>query len=184
MIILIGYILLVFLLLIFLMTVSIYTLFLLYSSFKGSPYVPTRKKVIENILKEANLKKGKLFYELGSGDGRVSRLAVKEYQVRATGIDINPLLVFWSNLLDKWQKIDRHCRFIKKNIFAIDYSQADYLYLFLMPELITKLIPKLREDLKKGCLIISHAFKVEDKKFKLVKTLEGKPFRTYYYKIN
>jgi len=44
----------------------------------GSPYVATRKKRIEEILKEVELKKGKLFIELGSGDGRIVRTAVSK----------------------------------------------------------------------------------------------------------
>ena len=141
----------------------------------------TRKKVIMTILKEAKLKKGKIVYELGSGDGRVSRLAVKNWQVKAVGVDINPLLVFWANFLAKLEKIDNRCQFVRKNIFDVDYSKADYLYLFLMPDLISKLIPKLKKELKKNCLIISHGFKIEE--MKLIKTLDTRPFKTYYYKI-
>ena len=183
MIFIIAYLGLIFFLLIFLFFMSLYTAFLIYSSFKGSPYVATRKKVIKEILEMANLKKGKVFYELGSGDGRVNRLAVKNWQVKAVGVDINPLLVFWSNFLAKLQKLDKNCQFIRKNIFDINYSKADYLYIFLMPDLIKKLTPKLKKELKKTCLIISHGFKIEDKGIKLIKVKEGKPFNTYYYRI-
>ncbi|MBI5127152.1 methyltransferase domain-containing protein [Candidatus Roizmanbacteria bacterium] len=161
---------------------SVYTLSLIYSSIKGSPYVATRKKRVEEILKDANLKKGEIFYELGSGDGRISRLAAKKYGVRSVGIDVNPILVFWSNFLTKMHGLD-DCKFIKMNIFDFDFSKADYLYIFLMPVLIDKLIPKLKKELKKGTLIISHGFKVKDKKIKLVKTTEAKMFNTYYYRI-
>ncbi len=43
------------------------------SWFAGSdaPFVPTKKETIRKILKLAGVKKGKKFYELGSGDGRV-----------------------------------------------------------------------------------------------------------------
>jgi len=85
--------------------------------------------------------------------------------------------------LAKLQKLDKNCQFIRKNIFDINYSKADYLYIFLMPDLIKKLTPKLKKELKKTCLIISHGFKIEDKGIKLIKVKEGKPFNTYYYRI-
>ena len=49
------------------------------SWFAGSdaPYVPTRMEHIRKVLKVAGVKKGKKFYELGSGDGRVVFEAAK-----------------------------------------------------------------------------------------------------------
>ena len=42
------------------------------------------------MLKLANVKKGDVLYDLGSGDGRIPITAAKKYGVRAVGIDINP----------------------------------------------------------------------------------------------
>jgi len=162
---------------------SVYGLSLFYSSLMGSPYVPTGNKIILDILKEVKFKRNGLFIELGSGDGRVSRIAVKTYQVKATGVDVNPLLIIWSNLLTKIQGINKNCHFSRKNIFDIDYSQADYLYIFLMPDIIKKLTPKLNRELKKGAIIISHGFPIIDFKNKLIKKAERRPFPTYYYKV-
>ncbi len=179
---LIAYLILLFALLLFLIFMSVYSALLIYSSVMGSPYVATRNKVIAEMLSMADLKKGKLLMELGSGDGRVSMLAGKLYGVKAVGFDVNPLLVFWSNYLAKMRHL-KNCHFEQKNIFDADYSKADYLYIFLMPDLIKKLIPKLKKELKKGSVIISHGFKVEDRKIKLYKTRESHSFNTYYYKL-
>jgi len=143
--------------------------------------VATRKKRIEKILKEANLKKGKIFIELGCGDGRIVRTAVKKYGVKGIGVDINPILIFWARLLSlKDSSTSLGMTFRVENIFDTDLTKTDYVYIFLMPDLISKLIPKLKKELKKNCLIISHGFKVEG--MKLVKTLETRPFKTYYYR--
>ena len=182
---LIVYLLAIFSLLIFLISISIYTLFLIYSSIKGSPYVPTKKKELEVILGELQPKKEKLMIELGSGDGRMLRLAAKTYGLNGTGIDINPLLNFWANLL--WKLSSKNSKssliFKTENVFDTDYRKADYLYIFLMPKLIAELTPKLNEELKKGAIVISHGFPILTWKRKLYKTLGRKPFPTYFYCI-
>jgi len=187
MIYLIIYVFLILLLLLFLIIMSVYTLSLIYSSIMGSPYVATRKKRIEEILKEANLKKGKTFVELGCGDGRIVRTAVKHYQVKGVGIDINPLLIFWAKILTRLSfRSRRHVGgkilFKTENIFATDLRKADYVYIFLMPKLIERLTLKMDKEVKKGTIVISHAFPVKGWEKKLIKTLKAIPFPTYYYK--
>src|SRR6266853_2022572 len=53
-------------------------------------YVPTPPEVVEAMLKLADVKKGDVLYDLGSGDGRIAVTAAKKYGVRAVGIDIEP----------------------------------------------------------------------------------------------
>ncbi len=171
------YLAIIFFILIFLIFMSLYTLFLIYSSFMGSPYVPTKSKKVLEILKHAHLKKGKLFVELGSGDGRIVRWAVKKYHVKGLGVDINPLLVFWSKILG-----GKNIEFKVENIFDTDLKKADYVYLFLMPKLIEKLVIKMKKELKKGAIVISHGFPIKGWEKKLYKKLNDNPFPTYYYK--
>ena len=145
----------------------------------GAPYVASKNKIIKEILEKAKLKKNKYFIELGSGDGRVVRNAVKNYQVIGLGIEINPLLVNLSKILAKFDKIK--IDFQRKNIYHVNLEKADYLYLFLMPEMIVKLINKFNKELKKKTLVISHGFKIPGWEKKLVNQLNNKPFPTYFY---
>lgn len=48
--------------------------------------------------------------------------------------------------------------FYHADFFKIDLSQFDYIYLFLFSSLMDKLAPKLKNNLKKGALIISNTF--------------------------
>lgn len=148
----------------------------------GSPYVPTKKKELINFLKEANIKKGQVFLELGCGDGRVVRTAVGEYGAKGIGIDVNPTLILWARLRAKMAKV-KGIEFRVENLFKTDVSKADIIYLFLMPELLVKLEKKLKKETKKGAVIISHGFKVEGWEKHNFKTIPNKPFPTYYYKI-
>lgn len=166
-----------------LMGVSIYGVGLLFSAFKGAPYVPTSKKQLQKIFKSLKIKKGNNFTELGSGDGRLVRYAAKEFGVRGVGIEINPLLVWWSRFLSKRDGTSSHVSFIKKNVFHYSLKDVDYLYIFLMPELIVKLLPKFKKELKKGVVIISHGFKIIGYEKHLFHTEPDKTFSTYYYKV-
>ncbi|MBI4226151.1 methyltransferase domain-containing protein [Candidatus Roizmanbacteria bacterium] len=166
--------------LIFAIGFSIVTFSFIYSSLKGSPYVPTKKKEIDYILKNANLNPDLNFLELGCGDGRVSRQAAMRYKVKALGVDINPLLVWYSRLISKLDGV-ANTKFITKNIFDTDLSHADVLYLFLMPKLIELIVPKLERELKKDATVISHGFKIVKWQNRLRKKIDHKPFPTYFY---
>jgi len=162
---------------------SVYGMSLILSSIMGAPYVPTKNKLALEILKEVRFKKNGLFVELGSGDGRIVRTAVKKYSVYGLAVDINGLLIIWSKFLAKLDRSYPRISFVNKNILNVDLTKADYIYLFLFPALIKKLIPNFDRDLKKETIIISHGFLIEEYKNKLIKKVDRSTFPTYYYKI-
>jgi SAM-dependent methyltransferase len=176
------YALLVFLELLFAFFVFAYALSALYSNFMGSAYVPTKNKELEKILKACRLRKNQLFIDLGCGDGRVVRAAVSKYQVRGVGIDINPVLIFLTKIKARFAGL-KNIKFFTQNVFVADITDADIVYIFLMPRLIEKLVPKLKRETKPSALIVSHGFKIPDfEKFR-IKTINGAPFSTFFYKI-
>jgi len=168
--------------LVFSFGIAVYSISLLVSSFKGAPYVPTKNKEIDVLLEEAKLKKGQLFFDLGCGDGRVVRIATERYGVRGIGYDVNPVLVRYARFLAKIKKV-KGVQFFRKNIFDVDLKEVDVIYIFLMPKLMAKFLPKMKKELRKNTLIISHGFKVEGLEKKLFKKLDRKPFPTYFYRI-
>lgn len=166
----------------FVIAIALYMAFLIYSSIKGSPYVPTKNKQISEILENIPFKKGMKFLDLGCGDGRVIMLAVRKYKVRGVGIDINPMIVAWARLKAHFAKLSG-VEFRVENIFKTALGDFDIVYLFLMPELLTKLEPKLAKETKKAALIVSHGFKIEGWDKYCYKTLSRKPFSTYFYRL-
>ncbi len=177
------YFILLFTELLILVVVTVYGAGLLFSAFKGAPYVPTSRKKLENIFKNIKLKKGDRFVELGSGDGRITRYAAKVYGVTGVGIDINPLLVWCSRLLAKQNGVSKNVSFLRKNVFDYSLKDTDYLYIFLMPDLISRLVPKFRKELNKGVTIISHGFKIKGFEKNLIHVEPDTSFSTYYYKV-
>src|SRR6185437_5096926 len=57
------------------------------------PFVPTPLEVIDRMLALAQVKKGDVLYDLGSGDGRIVIRAAQKYGVRAVGIEMDRLLL-------------------------------------------------------------------------------------------
>jgi SAM-dependent methyltransferase len=166
--------------LIFLITISINTIFLIFSWLKGAPYVPTERKEIAEILKRGHLKKNMHFIELGCGDGRVVEMAVREYEVKGRGIDINPLLIMRARVFQLFHAVD-NLKYEKMNVLNADLSEADVIYLFLFPALIAKLEQTITKQTKRPLLIISHGFKVPYLHTHLQTIRKGKNFKTYYY---
>lgn len=128
------------------------------SWFAGSdaPYVPTKKERIKKILKLAGLKKGKVFWELGSGDGRVVMEAAK-MGANSYGIEQSWIRV----LLSRWKAKQENlpsANFIHGDIFKENFSSADIVYIFLLPKAVERLEPLLKKNLKKGSRIITQTF--------------------------
>ena len=57
------------------------------------PFVPSPMHVVNKMLEVAEIKKGDILYDMGSGDGRVVIEAAKKYGIRGVGVDLNPELV-------------------------------------------------------------------------------------------
>lgn len=122
-------------------------------------YVPTSYETVEAMLKLANVGKGDVVYDLGSGDGRIPIMAVQKYNAaRAIGIDINPERIREAQANLKAAGVGDRVRFLNEDLFESHISDATVVTLYLLPSLNLKLIPKLLAELKPGTRIVSHAF--------------------------
>mgnify|MGYP001596744020 CR=1 FL=1 len=128
------------------------------SWFAGSdaPYIPTKMDSIKKILKMAGVKKGKKFYELGSGDGRVVLEAAK-MEADSIGIEQSWIRVLYSRWRAKKLNL-KNAIFIHGNIFKRSYSDADIIYIYLLHKGVAKLEDKLKRELKKGSIIITQKY--------------------------
>jgi precorrin-6B methylase 2 len=145
-------------------------------------YVPTPPEVVDAMLKVADVRRGDVLYDLGSGDGRIPITAVQKFNVtRATGIEINPERIAEAqHNLNKAGVGDR-VRFRNEDLFEADFSDATVITLYLLPALNVKLLPKMLRELKPGTRIVSHAFAMGD--WKPEKTLEVGGRSVYFWTI-
>ena len=126
------------------------------------PYVPTPEPVVNAMLKLAQVKRGDVLYDLGSGDGRIVIAAAKRYGVRGTGVDIDPQRVREANTNARKAGVAKQVRFLNQDLFAIDFSEATVVTLYLLPRINLQLRPKLLTELRPGTRIVSHGFDMGD----------------------
>ena len=121
-------------------------------------FVPTPQEVVDEMLRLANVKKGDVLYDLGSGDGRIPVMAAKKFGVRAVGIDIDPERIQEANENAKRNGVTSLVKFRNEDLFQADFHEATVVTLYLLPDLNVKLMPRLMEQLKPGSRIVSHQF--------------------------
>ena len=123
-----------------------------------TPYVPTPQMVVERMLELAKVKTGDTVIDLGSGDGRIMITAAKEYGAHGFGVEIDPYLVQTSNEEALRVGVADRVKFIKQDLFATDFHEADVLTLYLLPDVNMALRPKILSELRPGTRVVSHDY--------------------------
>ncbi len=125
-------------------------------------FVPTPAVVVAGMLRLANVKRGDVVYDLGSGDGRIVIQAAKRYGARGVGIDINPERIAEATRNARTAKVANRVRFLNQDLFESDLGEATVVTLYLLPRLNLKLRPKLLAELRPGTRVVSHGFDMGD----------------------
>ena len=144
-------------------------------------YVPTPHEVVDDMLRLANVRKGDVLYDLGSGDGRIAIAAAKKYGIKAIGIDIDPERIREANENAKKAGVGHLVQFRQEDLFKADFREATVITLYLLPDLNVKLRPRLWDDLKPGTRIVSHQFDMGT--WKPEKRLESNGRVVYFWTI-
>ena len=132
------------------------------------PYVPTPQEVVERMLELAQVKKGDVVYDLGSGDGRIVVTAAKKYGVKAVGFEIDPERIKESHENIKKADVGHLVEVRQQDIRTVDLSPASVLTLYLLPEVNLMVRPNIWKQMKPGSRVVSHDFDMGD--WKPVKT--------------
>ena len=125
------------------------------------PYVPTPANVVEAMLKMARVGPADFVIDLGSGDGRIVIAAVKQYGARGFGVDIDGSLVSESRREAERQGVAGRAEFHERNLFITDISRATVLTMYLFPQVIMRLRPRILAELKPGTRVVSHDFDMD-----------------------
>jgi len=122
------------------------------------PYVPTPQIVVDEMLKMASVTAKDFVVDLGSGDGRVIITAARAFKASGLGVDIDAKLVELANKLAKAEGVADRAKFIEQDMFKTDLSRATVVTLYVMPDFMEKLRPKLVSELKPGARIVAHDY--------------------------
>lgn len=127
------------------------------------PFVVTQDKVVQKMVEMANIQPKSTVYDLGSGNGKVLFAVEKQYKKSADfliGYELIRPLVWFARFRNALRG-DR-CRFECRNFFSVDLSKADIVFTYLWPSVMDKFYTEKWPELKTGCRVISHDFKIKD----------------------
>jgi len=126
------------------------------------PYVPTPQDVVDRMLDLAQVKKGDVIYDLGSGDGRIVITAAKKYGVKAIGFEIDPERIKESRENIKKEGVGNLVEIREQDIRTVDLSPASVLTMYLLPEVNLMIRPNIWKQMKPGSRVVSHDFDMAD----------------------
>ncbi|HLN87473.1 MAG TPA: methyltransferase domain-containing protein [Candidatus Limnocylindrales bacterium] len=147
--------------------IAVLVLLVLYRSVRAQvgneeiPFVPTPIEVIDRMLELAEVKKGDVVYDLGSGDGRIVIRAAKTYGVRAVGIEMDSLLLEKARHDAEAAGVSHLVEFRAEDALKADISKATVVTLYMLPWFNEAMKPSFEKYLKPGARIVAHDFGIE-----------------------
>ncbi len=143
-------------------------------------FVPTPLKMVDAMVTAAGLKAGDKVYDLGAGDGRLLFRAAKRHPgIQAIGIEFVPSVLMWGKIRSFFGRHPVKLRW--GDLFRHQYHDADVVFLYLYPNVLSKLEKKFDQELKRGTKVISHAFKFPNKTPMKSETVQfGEKMKTFH----
>jgi len=137
---------------------------------KDVVWVPSPEEMVERALDLAAVTPSDYVIDLGSGDGRNVISAAKR-GAQALGVEYNADLVQLSKQYAVKAGVSDKASFVQGDMFEADISKATVMALFLLPDNLKRLRPKLF-DLRPGTRIVANTFGIEGWKPDEQKTYE------------
>jgi predicted RNA methylase len=125
-----------------------------------APFVATPTPVVRQMLILAELKPGDILFDLGSGDGRAVIMAAQDFGASSVGVELRDDLA--KRALDNIHKLDLNekTQIMQKDIFTVDLSSANVVFLYLTTSANERIKPKLEAELKPGTRVVSHDYEI------------------------
>jgi hypothetical protein len=144
----------------FIIVVSVVLAFGL-GAWRGAPYVPILRRPSIELLDLAELRPGETLIDLGSGDGRLLKLAASR-GIRAIGYEINPWLYLISliNCYPHRDLVEIHLA----DYWRVKLPPADVISVFLIQRYMARLDAKLTKELTRPTVLVSYVFFLPDRK--------------------
>jgi len=159
--------------------------FIIASSFLGFlitrvPFVTSPEKEVLSAIKEAGITSQNIFYDLGSGNGKICFLAEKSTGAKAKGFE----LTLWNYLYAKLKArlTNSKAQFYRKDFFKENWAEANYIYAYLYPSLMRRVEEKFVADCRTGSIAIIRDFPFPNlKPFKVLSSGNGHEIYLYIH---
>ena len=151
-----------------------------YGAWSSAPYLPTKKRDVERMMKLADIKPGERVYDLGCGDGRLVFASAKA-GAEAIGVEVFILPYLYARIKCLWHK---GARILFGDFYNYDLRGADVVFIFLMGKAYDKLAKKLESELKTGSRVIVYCWPIDAFRDKLAASdRSDKDLPIYLYRM-
>ncbi len=129
---------------------------------KDVVWVPTPDELVNRMLTMAKVSSRDFVIDLGAGDGKIAIAAAQPpFGATALGIEYNPDMVRLANCMLQVEGVTQRVRIVQGDIFKEDFSKADVITMYLLPEL--NLCVRHRVlAMRPGTRVTSHQFTMGD----------------------
>jgi len=124
-------------------------------------WIPTPPELVEKMLTMAKVTPQDRVFDLGAGDGIIAIAAAQKFKANAVGIEYNPDMAAFARRKVAEAGVQDKVRIITGDIFKEDFSSANVITMYLLPELNLRLRPTILQ-MKPGTRVVAHAFDMGD----------------------
>lgn len=144
------------------------------------PFVRTATGDIKFIVDKLKISSNDVFYDLGSGDGKVCFLVSELTGAKCVGFELTWWTHVWAKLKGKIQ--NSKVQFRNQNFFKHSWQEATVIYGYLYPTIMGRVKEKFLNDCKSGTRAIIRDFPFPDMPYK-EKHYLPKKHEIYVYKL-
>ncbi len=127
---------------------------------KDVVWVPTPDALVSRMLAMAKVTPRDTVVDLGAGDGKIA-IAAGKLGANALGIEYNADMVKLANCMVQVEGAQAKTRIIEGDIFKEDFSKADVLTMYLLPELNLCVRHRILA-MRPGTRVTAHQFNMRD----------------------
>ncbi|MFA6995532.1 MAG: hypothetical protein WC249_03985 [Patescibacteria group bacterium] len=144
------------------------------------PFLSTKDSIITKAIEGVSLNSEDVVYELGCGRAKFLRSLYKKFSgTKYVGMEYS-FLPYLLVRLELWLTNSR-IKIIKNNFFKISLDDATLIYFYLLPEIMTRMGQKIKNECRPGTRIISYQFSLPG--LRPEKIIINKNDRLYFYQV-
>lgn len=134
-----------------------------YAGWRGAPWVPTLPKDIAHAVDVLHHAKTSFVIDLGCGTGSLLFALAKEHphaELHGYDVSLAPLLFGWIRKIfsmKKYKNVHLHW----KNLYSVDVSPADIIFVFMMPEPHTRIARTVLRNTRPESIVLFEAWPPE-----------------------